>query len=187
MYVKNTRALHATMSVTEITGNLLHIDDGIIVQQLNCQTVRPHGLSQVIAHKYPYANVYAQRAPVSCGKNRAQDEDEPGGVVISYPPEGQKGPIVVGLLAQYAPGKPGRYAPLAMDDPRKRQTWFRTALFTAVDILEENGHSPVTLHVPYTIGCGLAGGDWRVYCRIIEEVAHETNVDIVIVRLPGAV
>jgi hypothetical protein len=37
---------------------------------------------------------------------------------------------------------------------------------------------------PYNVGCGLAGGDWRIYHKLIIDFAEKIkeNADVIIVR-----
>ena len=166
-------------------GDLLNITSGVIVQQLNCVTVRAHGLSASIAKKFPYANVYAERRPVShpdfiLGKNRciADDESNVGTCCISRPPLGF-GVTVVGLFGQHAPGRDmGRWT--QRETPAMRQGWFTRAL----DHMHNKLSQDVPIYFPWMIGCGLAGGDWTVYRKIIEDFATSSGRNIILVKLP---
>ena len=72
------------MSFTIIEGDLLSCTDPIICQQLNCLCVKGHGLSDAVAKRYPYADVYARRRQLGqrnlCVK---EDEGTPGDIVVS--------------------------------------------------------------------------------------------------------
>jgi hypothetical protein len=70
------------MSVTYVHGDLLFMKIPI-VQQCNCLTVKTHGLSQSIAERYPWANLYATRRPLG-HRNLAikADRGRPGTIRI---------------------------------------------------------------------------------------------------------
>jgi len=173
------------MSVTTINGDLLDVKHGVIVHQLNCMTVRPHGLSDILAKKFPYCNVYSERkeATKEPGQaNRCVKEDEgiPGMASIRH--NSFRGdPIVVGLLAQYGPGKPGRWTPIDEDTAKMRGMWFAEALYDMHRKIENFG----PIYFPWMIGCGLAGGNWDGYEAIIEAFAKNTGRDVFIVKLPN--
>jgi len=71
----------------------------VIVHQINCLTVKAHGLSEKLFSKYPYSDVYSKRRQEG-NKNLAVDKDRgtPGEITVSW--EKDK-PVIVGLLAQY--------------------------------------------------------------------------------------
>lgn len=158
--------------VNFIKGDLLHCNEPVIVQQINCVAVRPHGLSADIAKRYNYADVYSKRRPVY-NRNWAINEDisTPGTIIISKDPE-NKGPIVVGLLGQYIYGKPGKYpsCPLSQDNYDLRQKWFSSSLLELSDFLINENISSVGF--PFKIGCGLAGGNWSDYLNIITKFSE---------------
>ena len=143
-----------------------------MVHQGNCLTTKPHGLSASIASKWPFANVYGERRKQVGANNLAVDEDWgiPGTVDIRGGGDGcENVPIVVMLLAQLAPGKPGAYyssvVPPDRDTSDARLEWFRMALDAFGEhIAEEEGD----VSFPYGIGCGLAGGDWTQYRSVID-------------------
>ena len=61
------------MSVHQVYGDLLTIDHvDAICHQVNCLTVRSHGLSRQIALKYHWADIYQKRRPVA--KRNFRDE-----------------------------------------------------------------------------------------------------------------
>ena len=86
------------MSVTYVHGDLLLMKMPI-VQQCNCLTVKPHGLSQSIAERYPWANLYATRRSLG-HRNLAIEADRgiPGTLQIM---SNEMDPDVICLLAQW--------------------------------------------------------------------------------------
>ena len=140
-----------------IKGDLLEVDEQIIVHQCNCVTSKSKGLATDVFEKYPYSNVYTIFPRV------------PGEVLITYPEE--KGPIVAAFLAQYYPGRsrPG-------DSRTERLKWFRECIRSLTIFMKERGINRVAF--PFKIGCGLAGGIWEDYLRILEEFGKTFNVII---------
>lgn len=155
--------LVATMTIIEvIEGDLLESNEHYIAQQCNCVTTKPHGLSQSIAKKYPWANIYAQRCARSA--NTALKPSIPGTIDISTSPNGET--RIIHLYAQWTSGKSGsynRYYPETFNDTmQNRISWFRLCL-EHLDQLQLH-----RVAMPYGIGCGLAGGDWPTYQSMLD-------------------
>jgi hypothetical protein len=159
--------------IKTVNGDICNAKERYICQQCNCVTVKPHGLSKYIADRFPYANVYASRPARSA--NTAAVPDEPGTVVeMGYELEdgaeeapADRTPTVLCMMGQWLPGKPGVYSRCYprthTDTPADRESWFRDCL----DIIDAEGYG--TVAVPFRIGCGLAGGNWARYKRMLEE------------------
>lgn len=158
-----------------VEGDLLDAKEQYIVQQCNCYTVRGHGLSKTIADRYgPPADPYTSRRPMGT-RNLAipEDRDKPGTVRILAD-------RVVCLFAQLCPGKPHRFASYPnyqMDTTVQRVRWFKQCL----EELERLG--PTSLAFPWTIGCGLAGGNWFTYRAMIEDFAEKSKIPCTFYRL----
>jgi len=136
-------------------GNLLDASEDYIVQQCNCVSTKPHGLSRYIADRYPHGDVYAFIAP----------ETRIPGTIATRGKIGER-PIIC-AFAQFGVGKPGTYQNadfrLGQDSYDMRRDWFRSCLD---HIFAE--HNPRSVAFPYKIGCGLAGGHWEdVYPPVI--------------------
>lgn len=166
-----------------------------LVQILNCVGVRPHGLSETLAAKYPYCNSYGRRTAIG-NLNRAvqADRPSPGTIELCRPPfRGSRNPVVVNVFGQFYMGK-------------ERNKNFQTKkLISQMEKGQQNQHVRrygVDEHLlsglqsdtsknriqwfreglgklvqrlpeedinhivfPQYIGCGLAGGDWRYNYR----------------------
>lgn len=136
------------------------LEQPVIVQQCNCVTVLSHGLSASIAQKYPWADIYKQRVPKS--RNVAKSTSVPGTLTTST----NGTTTVIHLFAQWAPGKPGQWQwryPGPADTPASRLNWFQQCL-VQLDALQFPH-----VAVPHGIGCGLAGGDWVLYERLLNQ------------------
>jgi hypothetical protein len=161
-----------------------------IAQQSNCVGCDPKGLAEAIANKYKYACSYSGRRRMPPGLEVAVPEDrsEPGTIDVRRPPAGVSGPgypIVLNLFAQWEIGPPGKYnrvEPVQKDSKEQRLLWFQQCL-AAVGKLNPK---PPSVAFPHGIGCGLAGGDWTIYERMILEFASaNVDIEVSICRLTG--
>jgi len=153
--------------VTEIEGDLLTCNSKYIVHQCNCLTTNAAGLAKWLFEKYPYANVYTR------GSIRI-----PGTIQIRGNPDLNQ-QLVVNLFGQNSPGKPYN-----LESESVRSTWFKEGL----QELAKMGESLHSVAFPYLIGCGLAGGNWLVYKKRIEDFAQQVSiygVQVIIVKLPS--
>ncbi len=132
----------------------------IIAQQCNCVTKKAKGLSLSIKERYPHADFYSKRTTPST----------PGTIKI----RGGKGKrYVLAMFAQYQPGRPK-----TQEDKENRIGWFKKCLSKISNIKNLK-----SIAFPYKIGCGLAGGDWKMYKRcILEWALKNERIRVVIVR-----
>lgn len=158
------------MTIIEIKkGDLLDATEKIIAHQCNCVTVRSHGLSAAIAKKWPWADMYSKRCPIS-RKNCASIPDIPGTTKIMTDPNDEHGQQIACLFGQWTPGKPNafsRYYPKTYPDDRAaRLTYFSRSLTSLEHYCEKNNIEKIAM--PFKIGCGLAGGNWNDYEQMLE-------------------
>jgi hypothetical protein len=152
-------------------GDLLDATESHLIQQCNCYTVKSHGLSAQIARRFPKADVYKHR-PAIRGRNCTSEPSVPGTIQVDW-----CGRLsVVHLFAQVYPGKSGQYDRIYgggayPDTPMHRIRYFKACL----ELLDEE----VTYAAPNGIGCGLAGGNWKVY----EAILHASKVKFVLYRI----
>ena len=152
-----------------LSGDICDAKEDYILQQCNCLTVRPHGLSKTLADRFPHGDVYGNRTGI--GRQNCAvpaHRSVPGTVEIL---EGT--PNIVCLYGQYRPGKPGSYLSSYPDDfpdgRNDRVEYFQSCLEALAEFLPGG----VKVAVPYKIGCGLAGGDWNVYLPLLERFGEE--------------
>ena len=153
-----------------INGNLLDSDCHYIAHQCNCYSRRDAGLASAIFKAFPWADVYSNRS------ERGNDAALFGSISIhGDPKQGQR--YVINIYGQLKPGKtsPGR------DSAASRLEAFSKALdqIAAAPELKSIGF-------PYGIGCGLAGGDWNEYERLLEDFAErvgERGLSVILYRL----
>jgi len=161
-----------------ISGDLLEAHQhsiGVICQQTNCCTVRPHGLSAQIAEKLGI-NSYAQRSSEGT-RNCAQLNHRSVPGTVDLMTSSTSPLIVANFNAQYAPGPPGKYSSyppyqdpsgrIIPDTAEQRLIWFQQCCQKLYQWLVQNNISQVG--VPYLIGCGLARGNWDQYQKILQE------------------
>lgn len=144
-----------------VEGDIVkNCQETILLHQCNCVTNHASGLARQIFQAFPYSNVYQTRTGYS----------KPGSISI----EGNidKDRLIGNLFAQYYPGKPHPKT----DTAEMRLKWFDMCLKHVGEFLK---HLPTKISrsvaVPYGIGCGLAGGDWKRYekkLRIFSEIYH---------------
>ena len=133
------------MSIIETKGNILESDCKYIVQQCNCKTVGDGaGLAFQINEKFPYANTY-----------KVENKRESGTIEIMG--NGKNERFIINAYAQKYPGRPTHY-----ETKEIRLDWFLECLrrIALIDNLE-------SVAFPYGIGCGLAGGNWESYLKLI--------------------
>ena len=159
--------------VPTIRANLLDATQEYIAQQCNCYTVRAHGLAATISKHH--GNPYETRRPVAPNRNLAvkEDRDVPGTIRILDN-------RVICMFAQLCPGKPGRYKSYPdyhIDTYTQRIEWFQQCLEAIQDM------APKSVAFPWTIGCGLAGGDWDTYKKMIEDFAEHSGIPCMFYRI----
>ena len=150
----------------------------VIVHQINAVTLYPAGLALTLKKKYPYSDRYGERRML--GRNLAieEDRDIPGTILVRKP-TAQSDPIIIGIVGQYSPGKPrSKY-----ETGEMREKWFQEGLEKIKEwiVAYEKKKKPINkISFPYTIGCGLAGGNWDQYDRMIQEFTKAVGRHVVI-------
>ncbi|EAS04536.2 hypothetical protein TTHERM_00237510 (macronuclear) [Tetrahymena thermophila SB210] len=177
--------------VFEVKGDLLNFQADIIVQQCNCITTNEKGLSQSILKKFG-VSAYETRVK---GKGNIADVssiDIPGTCLFQKPKIKNKNcqiQYIANLFSQFTPGKNGfKYQntlcqqiqdPLTnkpiVDNFSSREKWFEVCLQQLADFAKEKQLFKIAF--PYKIGCGLAGGKWENYKKMIQEFS-ENNIDL---------
>lgn len=124
----------------------------VIAQQCNCSSRKGKGLSKDIANKFPHADFYSKR----------ENPSKPGTIEVRG--SGKKERFVMALYAQREPGR-------AKDDDtsEQREEWFAECL----ERIPRKYKKIKSIAFPRGIGCGLAGGNWENYERLICDWAEE--------------
>jgi O-acetyl-ADP-ribose deacetylase (regulator of RNase III) len=131
-----------------VDGDLLDVTEGLIAHQVNCRGVMGAGVARVIAKRYPgveaeYRGWCLQAAPLDLLGECL--------VVRATPTL-----LVANVFGQLHPG-------------RGLQTDYGAVGRSLTRLAELGDHLPTELHVPYMMGCGLAGGDWDTYRDLLDE------------------
>ncbi len=170
-----------------ITGDLLGVKKGFIVQQTNCVTTRGAGLAGAIEKRFKFCNVYKKRI----NKDGSVTQSEPGTYEVFVNPESDEDPVVVCLMAQFAPGSSGNYLKGyitpegVLDTYIQRLQWFHESMSKFLHVCARNKVDfrvePVC--IPYHIGCGLAGGDWKAYENLLHQIEREHGMEFNMYKL----
>lgn len=163
-----------------IRADIRTVKGGYIFQQCNCVTLKPQGLARDLEVAFPGTCPYAYRKPAvtesghfSHNVASADTRAVPGTVFILSK---ENGPNVVNMFAQYAPGKPwNKWQPLLdidgeiviPDQSSDREKYFQNCLDAMFDFFEFT-EEKIEIAVPYKIGCGLAGGNWPTYEKMLQ-------------------
>jgi O-acetyl-ADP-ribose deacetylase (regulator of RNase III) len=167
-----------------IIGDLIETDVDVIVQQCNCLTITAQGLSQQIKDQLK-VDPYGHRKRLAGRKNCAiKDDRAKVGTIKLYHLKNRRPSYVACLFAQFSPGKPGSYyhdiiaehqdprtGLTITDNAEQRMIWFQRCLNSLSSwMIKANCQ---TIAFPYLIGCGLAGGSWDLYEKMITEWSNK--------------
>jgi O-acetyl-ADP-ribose deacetylase (regulator of RNase III) len=150
--------------VKVVEGDLLDVTEGLIAHQVNCRGVMGAGIARSIAKRYPEVEeMYRRQCAIFdpldlLGSCLVVTATADGSVTDNL--------WVANVFAQLNTGRG-----LQTDYGALRES-LRLARST---------YGALTLNVPYSMGCGLAGGDWGDYSAILDE---EWDGDVVAHRLP---
>ena len=161
--------LRKERSVQIVTGDLLEAEAEYIVHQTNCVTDgRAAGLAAAIFDKYPWADIYSNRT----------EYGEPGTISTHNVDPSQGYPTVINLNGQFFPGRPRHLG--GFDSAKDRLSYFHSGLLSIGDL------DPKSVAFPYKIGCGLAGGDWPAYLKMLNDFSNwKVNTKVLIYQREG--
>jgi O-acetyl-ADP-ribose deacetylase (regulator of RNase III) len=147
-----------------INGNLLDANEPYILHQCNCVSENAKALAEQIFKKYPYSNTYSKRV-----HGIKSTYGIPGTIDICTDTNNK---TIINAYAQIYPST-AKYD----DTQHKRLTWFR-------ECLDHVRHKNINnIAMPYNIGCGAAGGDWKQYYEILETFANDNKIHITLYKL----
>ena len=136
-------------------GDLLQADDDIIIHQTNCISKTAKGLAKDIFTRFPYADTYQTRT-----------EPNKPDTISMHGQRGGKQRLVANLYAQH---KPGSTRKGGNDNAHEREDWFWRCMLALGKYIKQQMRGPVTVGIPWRIGCGMAGGNWNRYKQMIED------------------
>lgn len=146
--------------------DLIGIPDLFVVHQCNCVTSYACGLAKMIFEIAPYANTYSD--PLKFRNIRQLGNISIHGNIVNF-------------YAQYNPGKKD-------DKCVDREKAFRDCLNKLSSYINDyHACYKTTLRIcfPYRIGCGLAGGNWKIYKGLIDNFAEKNPfAEVYIVERP---
>jgi O-acetyl-ADP-ribose deacetylase (regulator of RNase III) len=148
--------------VVVIHGNLLETPFQIMAHQVNCQGIMGAGLAKSIREKYP--DVYSMYKQF-CTDNH--NDKSLLGAAIGVATEDRH--IIYNLFGQYIWGR---------DTQQTDYDAFQRSVIRMIYDIRYDGDDELTLYIaiPHRIGCGLAGGNWEIIKRILEEIEEKYNV-----------
>lgn len=141
-----------------INQDILDVEHGILAHSVNCLGVMGSGLAKQIRDKWP--RIYqVYRHKYDNGSLKLGD------IQLVRVTEDNADLIVCNLAGQYAFG-------------RDKQHTDYDAIHVGLEKLAR-WKMPLQIYIPFNMGCGLGGGDWKVISAIIET----TIPDAIICRL----
>ena len=161
--------------LTEINGDLTKVDTKYIAHQCNCLSRHASGLAKTLFRVFPWCNIYSERV-------RAEHPDFhpdcPG--AISIHGNGKDKRYIINMLSQFWPGKP-KYPRDKMDGYKAREEYFKSCLKEIMQIEDLE-----SIAFPVKIGCGVAGGNWKKYKKLVETFAKaREDAEVVLVNFKG--
>ncbi len=142
-------------------GNILDIDHGIILHQVNCQNAIGAGISGAIIQKYP---IVAEKYHELCEEGVELGQ-------LQYI-ETNSGVGIVNCFSQYNYGNSAKTGIKYTNE----EILVDSIIHTCYCFVESN----LPIYIPWGIGCGLAGGNWStVLSNLIDKSEHIDNLTIV--------
>lgn len=142
-----------------VEGNILDAHEDVTCHQVNCMGIMGSGLAKQIRNKYPevFIEYYAY-----CKRHEILEQM----MGVAQHVKCYDGKIIANLFGQFRYGTDRQYTDYA-------------ALECALRNMKQYAQSnQLSIAIPYQIGCGLAGGNWDIVNKIIEEVFNDYNVTI---------
>lgn len=142
-----------------IKGNILDVEEGIIIHQVNCFDVMGAGVAKSLYTKYPVIKETYHRHNKKMSKENLFGKMSVVKVTNNL--------YVVNSYSQYGYGN-SRYTNIVYTDYDKLLNNIKRVISIS------NG---LPVYIPYGIGCGLAGGNWDVLQSLIQDL------DIIVVKM----
>ena len=142
---------------------LLCVERGIIAHQVNCQGAFGAGLAKAIATKYPSAKSDYLRF-VEAHRTSGKKPESLLGTILASVPQENKNLIIIHMFAQLYYG----------NAKQTNKVYTHYGAFADCMTKIRSSYPDYTIHLPYLIGCGLAGGDWNIVSDILRQ--HSDHV-----------
>ncbi len=89
-------------------------------------------------------------------------------------------------MGQLCPGKPSEWSKAYKKSPCEDTAPIKRIAFqNALDILSTDLYKNTEIenvYFPYLIGCGLAGGNWSLYFKMLEQFSSKTHCKVFIIK-----
>ena len=144
-----------------MSGDVLETPIEIIAHQVNCLGTMGAGLAKQIKDKYPHVESWYK---IYCHKRYSQTILGTGQIVC------QANHTFFNIFGQYGYGTYKRQT-----DYKAFKSGFKDAI-AKYRFMDNDYKSQLKIAIPYHIGCGLAGGDWKIISKILEQLEKEENV-----------
>jgi O-acetyl-ADP-ribose deacetylase (regulator of RNase III) len=150
--------------INTVIGNLLDAPEQYIAHQCNAMSKGAAGLARALFNRFSYADTYSKRIV----------PNQPGTIQVLG--NGTSERLIINMYAQYYPGNP---VPGNWDDKIARERYFKDCLDAIAKLPDLK-----SIAFPFGIGCGLAGGNWENYSKMLEDFAAIIpDVKVVLYRL----
>lgn len=146
-------------------GSILDCDERVVVQSVNHKQVMGAGLAKQIRDKYP--GIYD--GYVKYCKMYDFPHIRHYGYIYKY--FADDGKIICCVFGQENYGRDKKYTDYEA---------LRNGLVSVKDFNSAFWFSDIA--IPYGIGCGLAGGDWKVVSKIIDDVFYNYEFDVILYK-----
>jgi O-acetyl-ADP-ribose deacetylase (regulator of RNase III) len=138
-----------------IFGNLLDIDEGIILHQCNTQAIMGKGIASFLVNKYPKL----KKATMQHVGMAHMLEQEVFGTVFLFPVSDNLSIgncfSEVGMCSNRKPGDPANTS--------------YDAVIKCFNYVKEFNTELREVYIPFKYGCGLAGGNWNIMLEILKD------------------
>ena len=154
-----------------LEGNLLNTPICLIAHQVNCLGVMGGGVAKQIKDKWN--EVYEEyKSELALFK-----ENAPLGLSFNIETKDKKH-IIMNVFGQYYYGTDKKYTDY---QALKRGMIYGICDYRELYGIDDNVQLPIA--IPHGIGCGLAGGDWIVVRKLLEEIEQNENVIFIAYKL----
>ena len=149
-------------------GNLLNSDCDVIAHQVNCQSVMGAGIALQIKEKYPTSYI-----------EYLEDDRKPShklGNTLCCKLDKQDN-YLFHLYGQLRYGRNELFTDYIAFESSVRQ------MIGQIKTIESLINKSLKVGLPYGIGCGLAGGDWKIIQPLLNKISFDSKTNIYLYRI----
>lgn len=151
------------MFIDFIDGDLLNVDSGIVVHQVNCMGVMGAGLAKALSDKYADLKPAYLRAVGSV-------EDKKALLGRTFYKQVSASLVIANCFGQYQYGRD------------KQHTHYGALMYSLKQVAITASKNDMPVYIPYGLGCGLAGGDWSTVLELIIRAFADCSTAVHIVK-----